>query len=147
MDDYLTKPTELATLRDNLARWLGADAGLRTEPRGEAVPVARESVIDRERILELVGSASGVATVLGSVESAARRDIVALQAAIEAKDGASVRSAAHRIKGSALNLGAKRLAAAAARVERVPDRLEAKEPVAGVQALIAELELVVGAAA
>jgi PAS domain S-box-containing protein len=147
MDDYLTKPTELATLRDKLARWLGADAGLRTEPRGEAVPVARESVIDRERILELVGSASGVATVLGSVESAARRDIVALQAAIEAKDGASVRSAAHRIKGSALNLGAKRLAAAAARVERVPDRLEAKEPVAGVQALIAELELVVGAAA
>src|SRR3954462_4595185 len=112
MDGYLTKPTELGTLREKLARWLGADAGVRAAPR--------KDVIDRDRILQLVGSTAGVATVLASFEGGARRDIVALERAVQEKDGATVRSIAHRIRGSALNLGAERLAAAAGRVEQAP---------------------------
>jgi HPt (histidine-containing phosphotransfer) domain-containing protein len=139
MDDYLTKPTELATLREKLARWLESDAGVRSAPP--------EGVIDRARIQELVGTPAGVAEVLAGVEASARRDIVSLQSAIETKNGAVVRAAAHRIKGSALNLGARRLAAAAVRVERAPDALESPEMVAGVRRLIEELKVVLADAA
>src|SRR3954471_6830943 len=136
MDGYLTKPTELGTLREKLARWLGADAGVRAAPR--------KDVIDRDRILQLVGSTAGVATVLASFEGGARRDIVALERAVQEKDGATVRSIAHRIRGSALNLGAERLAAAAGRVEQAPDALDAALT-AAVQAVIEELKVVLAA--
>jgi PAS domain S-box-containing protein len=133
MDDYLTKPTELATLREKLARWLGADAGLRAP--------ALENAIDRQRILDLVGGPSGLATVLQTVARSARRDIEGLQSAMNAKDAAAIRAAAHRIKGTALNLGANRLAVAAARAEQAPDGVD------GVQAVIEELKMVLAAAA
>jgi PAS domain S-box-containing protein len=145
MDDYLTKPTELATLREKLVRWLGAEAGLRTAPGVARRGTVGDNPIDRARIVELVGGADGLAKVLASVESSARADIATLQSAIEAKDGATVRYAAHRIKGSALTLGAKRAAAAAIRVEHVPDKLDAPELVSAVQALIEELKSVVSA--
>jgi PAS domain S-box-containing protein len=136
MDGYLTKPTELGTLREKLARWLGAEAGVR--------PAVRDNVIDRDRVLQLVGSLAGVTMVLASFEGGARRDIAVLERALQAKDGVAVRAVAHRIKGSALNLGAERLAEAAARVERVPDALGA-DVFAAVQSVIEELKVVVAA--
>ncbi len=145
MDDYLTKPTELGTLREKLARWLGVDAGLRAAPREHAEAGPREAPIDRARIQELVGGPEGLAVVLAGVEDSARADIGVLQAALHARDGEAVRRAAHRIKGSALNLGAKRLAAAATRVEGAPDALESPEMVNGVHVLIEELKVVLAA--
>ena len=138
MDDYLTKPTELITLREKLARWLEAEAGVRSAPRPDA--------IDRQRILDLVGGPAGVATVLQSVARSAQRDIEGLQAALDTKDGVAVRAAAHRIKGSALNLGANRLADAAARIEHVPDVLESPQLAEGVRTVIEELKVVLAAA-
>ena len=135
MDDYLTKPTELATLREKLARWLGAGAGVRGAPAGNA--------IDRQRIQDLVGGPAGLATVLQTVARSARRDIAGLQSAMEARDGAAIRAAAHRIKGTALNLGASRLAQAAARVEEAADGVDPE----GVRAVIDELKMVLAAAA
>jgi PAS domain S-box-containing protein len=140
MDDYLTKPTELATLRDKLARWLGAEAGVRSAPAGNA--------IDRQRIQDLVGGPAGLATVLQTVARSARRDIEGLQSAMDAKDSAAIRAAAHRIKGTALNLGASRLADAAARVEGAPDGVvDSPQFADGVRAVIEELKMVLVAAA
>jgi PAS domain S-box-containing protein len=144
MDDYLTKPTELVTLRDKLARWLGAEAGLRTPTHERREPAPRAVVIDRERLQELVGGPEGLAAVLAEVEAGARTDIAALQAALEASDAAAIRSAAHRIKGGALNLGARELAAAAVRVERSAQGAGAPDA-DGVQSLIEELEAVIAA--
>jgi CheY-like chemotaxis protein/HPt (histidine-containing phosphotransfer) domain-containing protein len=135
MDDYLTKPTELATLRDKLARWLAAEAGVRRAPADNA--------IDRRHIEELVGGPAGLATVLETVARSARRDIEGLQSAMDAKDGDAIRAAAHRIKGTALNLGANRLAAAAARVENAAEVVDPD----GVRAMIDELKMVLAAAA
>jgi HPt (histidine-containing phosphotransfer) domain-containing protein len=77
------------------------------------------------------------------VARSARRDIEGLQSAMDAKDGDAIRAAAHRIKGTALNLGANRLAAAAARVENAADVVDP----AGVRAMIDELKMVLAAAA
>ncbi|TMG81870.1 MAG: response regulator [Betaproteobacteria bacterium] len=132
MDDYLTKPAELATLRQKLARWLGADAGVRSK-----------APIDRARLEKLVGGSEGLGELLGELEATVRSDIAALEAALAAGDGAAVRRVAHRVKGSALTIGAAQLAAAAARLEEAPDALATAD---AVRPLIDELESVAAAA-
>jgi len=146
MNDYLTKPTELATLREKLARWLGTEAVVRTAPPERRAGSSGGSPIDRERIEELVGSPGEVAGVLAEVEASARTDIVALQAALEAGDAAAIRRAAHRIKGSAMSLGAKRLAAAARRLDQAPEALDSAQRASAVRTLIEELKAVLAAA-
>jgi CheY-like chemotaxis protein len=144
MDDYLTKPTELATMREKLSRWLGSEAGLRGAPPGPGPRAVHNDPIDRAHIAELAGSAEAVAELLAEVHAGARADIAALQAALEAGDGGAVRQAAHRIRGSAMTIGAKRVAAAAGRLERAPDALDA-QLASAVQALIEDLKAVLAA--
>src|SRR5438270_2451111 len=132
MDDYLTKPAELATLRQKLARWLGADAGMRSK-----------APIDRARLEKLVGGSDGLGELLGELEATVRADIAALETALAAGDGAAMRRVAHRVKGSALTMGAAQLAAAAARLEEAPDTLATAD---AVRPLIDELESVAAAA-
>jgi PAS domain S-box-containing protein len=125
MDDYLTKPAELATLRAKLAQWLGGG-----------------NPIDRARIQQLAGGAQGIAEVLAELESGVRADIAALQVALESADGAALRRAGHRIKGSALTVGAERLAALAARVVDAPAGIETPQVMSFARALLDELERV-----
>jgi CheY-like chemotaxis protein/HPt (histidine-containing phosphotransfer) domain-containing protein len=146
MDDYLTKPTELATLRDKLARWLGSDAGLKPVSAEHPSDAARDNPIDRARIEELVGGPEGLAAVLSELAAGAKADVAALQSALKVTDGVAVRAAAHRIKGSALTVGAQRLAAAAIRLEKAPDTLGTPELLGAVQTLIDELKIVMAAA-
>jgi signal transduction histidine kinase/CheY-like chemotaxis protein len=124
-NDFLTKPAELVTLRTKLAQWLGSDAGLRTA-----------------RIQELAGGPQGVAEVLAELECGVRADIAALQVALESANADALRRAAHRIKGSALTIGAEKLAAHAAGVLEAPGGLDMSQLKASAQALLAELERV-----
>jgi CheY-like chemotaxis protein len=145
MDDYLTKPTELAALREKLTRWLGTEAVLRAAAPGNRGAEPRGPAIDRAHILELVGGPDGVASVLAQVEAGARADITGLQAALDAADEAALRLAAHRIKGSALTIGARSLAAAAMRVEDAPLGRDAPHMAQAVHALVQELKRVLAA--
>jgi CheY-like chemotaxis protein len=141
MDDYLTKPTELAALREKLARWLGGSVPLNT--LGErGAQGGREMLFDRARIRDLAGGPDGLAEVLAELETAVRADIAELQAALARADGAAVRRAAHRIKGAALTIGAERLASMAAAVEGVDNPTGA----AGAEELLAELKGVLATA-
>jgi len=142
MDDYLTKPAELATLRAKLARWLGSDAPLRAAPSAQPAGAAAGNPIDRARIQQLAGGPQGVAEVLAELESGVRADIAALQVALESGDGAALRRAAHRIKGSALTIGAETLAALAAGVVDAPAGADTPQLMRGAHALLAELERV-----
>jgi HPt (histidine-containing phosphotransfer) domain-containing protein len=81
--------------------------------------------------------------LLGELEAAARADIAALETALNARDGAALRRIAHRVKGSALTMGAAPLAAAAGRLEDAPDTLASPD---AARALIDELETVAAAA-
>jgi CheY-like chemotaxis protein/HPt (histidine-containing phosphotransfer) domain-containing protein len=133
MDDYLTKPAELVTLRAKLAQWLGG-----------AAPGA--APIDGARIRQLAGDAAGVSEVLAQLESGVRADIAALQVALESANWLAVRRAAHRIKGSALTIGARKLAALAARVLDAPTSAEGTRLARRAGALLTELERVLVAA-
>ena len=120
MDDYLTKPAELAALRAKLKQWLGSDALVSTAPSQRPAGAAGGNAIDRVRIQELAGGPEGIAEVLVQLEAGVRADIAALQAALGSADRPALRSAAHRIKGSALTIGAERLAALANGVMDLP---------------------------
>ncbi|MBW8905966.1 MAG: response regulator [Betaproteobacteria bacterium] len=145
MDDYLTKPAELATLRQKLERWLGSDAGLKTAP---PLPLVKrdDDGIDRARLQALVGGPEGMPELLGQLEAAARDDIASLEAALAVADGKALRRAAHRIKGSALTVGATRVVAAATYLDNSPDILGTAEALNAVQMLIEALKSVVAAA-
>ncbi len=80
--------------------------------------------------------------MLAELESGVRADIAALQVALESANGAALRRAAHRIKGSALTIGAERLAALAARVVDAPADIDAPQLMSSAHALLDELERV-----
>jgi signal transduction histidine kinase/CheY-like chemotaxis protein/HPt (histidine-containing phosphotransfer) domain-containing protein len=128
MDDYLTKPAELLTLRAKLTRWLGS------APEGNP--------IDRARIQQLAGGPQGIAEVLGELESGVRADIAAVQVALEMSNDGALRRAAHRIKGSALTIGAERLATLAASIADPRIGVEPPELMSSARGLLDELERV-----
>jgi CheY-like chemotaxis protein/HPt (histidine-containing phosphotransfer) domain-containing protein len=107
MDDYLSKPLRETELYAVLDRWLPAESS------------APDDVLDRGRFAELRGSftkremfdllrtfAVNMPVLVDEVENAAA-----------SHDPASVRSAAHRIKGNAHAIGAEALASTAAELE------------------------------
>ena len=142
MDDYLTKPAELVTLRAKLAQWLGGDAPLRSAPSARPAGAPGGNPIDRARIQQLAGGPQGIAEVLAELESGVRADIAALQVALESANGPALRRAAHRIKGSALTIGAEGLAALAVRVVDAPADIDAPQLMSSAHALLDELERV-----
>ena len=106
MDGYLSKPVSRARLRATLQRWLhGDNATAPAIDRSVLDPwiggdeTARRDLLDKFR--------------LSAAES--RRDI---ETAMAAGDLAALAAAAHRLKGSALAVGARALGDAAATLER-----------------------------
>jgi len=142
MDDYLTKPAELVTLRAKLAQWLGSEAPLRMAPAARPVSAPDRNAIDRARIQQLAGGPQGVAEVLAELESGVRADIAALQVALESANCTALRRAAHRIKGSALTVGAESLSALAAHIVDAPAGIDPPQLVRGAHALLDELQRV-----
>jgi signal transduction histidine kinase/CheY-like chemotaxis protein len=146
MDDYLTKPAELATLRAKLIQWLGSDASLRSAPSARPAGAAGPNPIDRARIQQLAGGPQGIAEVLAELESGVRADVAALQVALESADGTALRRAAHRIKGSALTIGAEQLAALATGVVDAPEGTDLPQLMSSARELLGELERVLASA-
>jgi len=142
MDDYLTKPTELLTLRAKLAQWLGSDAPLRAAPSARPASAPDGNPIDRARIQQLAGSPQGIAEVLAELESGVRADIAALQVALESANCLALRRAAHRIKGSALTIGAERLATLASGVVDAPAGVDTPQLMGSARSILDELERV-----
>jgi CheY-like chemotaxis protein/HPt (histidine-containing phosphotransfer) domain-containing protein len=140
MDDYLTKPAELVTLRTKLAQWLGSNTPLRPAPSAPPASAPGGNPIDRARIQQLAGGPQGIAEVLAELESGVRADIAAVQVALESANCAALRRAAHRIKGSALTVGAENLAALAARLVDAPAGSEVPQLMSSAYALLDELE-------
>jgi HPt (histidine-containing phosphotransfer) domain-containing protein len=104
------------------------------------------NVIDRARIEELAGGPEGVAEVLAQIASAVRADIDAVEAALAGADGAGLRSAAHRIMGSALTIGAEGVAASAALIVDAPAAADASHLAGSARALLDDLKRLLDAA-
>jgi signal transduction histidine kinase/HPt (histidine-containing phosphotransfer) domain-containing protein/ActR/RegA family two-component response regulator len=115
MDDALTKPLELATLKQQLDRWLPCEAMLGSDEFDEPPPLDT----DFAAIAELAqGDAALQRELLEDFRSANGGDLRAAARAVHDVAIDDVRRAAHRIKGAATTVGAARLAEAATRLER-----------------------------
>ncbi len=108
MDDFLTKPVNPEALGMMLRRWLddGAhEAGGAAAPQG---PTAT-GVLDLDRLDMLrdldPGNTSYLDKAIGNFVSRCPESLQAIRAAVAAADDEALTQSAHRLKGSALNLG------------------------------------------
>ena len=115
MDGYLTKPLRQAELRAALDTYAGRDAASAPPARGlPSGALTREDILDavwgEEELL------ASVAQVWMETKDEFRRDV---RGAVERRDAAALRVAAHRVKGAALAVGARVLAARAHALEEM----------------------------
>jgi signal transduction histidine kinase/CheY-like chemotaxis protein/HPt (histidine-containing phosphotransfer) domain-containing protein len=113
MDDLLTKPIQLATLTQTMAKWVPLAPRVIREPAPTSVatstaalPLLDRSTPRSERLWELFVEHS-------------RDDIEFIQEAAAVADAESLRLRAHRLKGSAYAFGARPLGDSAAELERL----------------------------
>ncbi|MHA7221257.1 hybrid sensor histidine kinase/response regulator [Arthrobacter sp. RHLT1-20] len=106
MDDYLSKPVDLAKLEAVLARWIPP-----VPPPGEGEPVLDPA---RLTILRALGAPDGHG-LLPQAAEAFRQDIQpsldSLRRALDDGHGEALGEAAHKLKGAAASIGANRAAA------------------------------------
>ncbi|GGK38882.1 hypothetical protein GCM10010124_34660 [Pilimelia terevasa] len=118
MDDYLSKPIELAALGAVVA---GGGAGAAAAPPAPAADSRREAF--QERLAEITGprpSASErelISRIIASFVEGAPGQVSALAGAARGGDLGDVASRAHQLQGSAGNLGADDLARRCQRIE------------------------------
>jgi CheY-like chemotaxis protein/HPt (histidine-containing phosphotransfer) domain-containing protein len=135
MDDYLTKPVAPAELEHALRVWTQVPAAAPTPP--SAAPATGVLDLERVEMLEsLVKDGTSffertAASFMGRVGD----QVLTIRAAVEARNQYGLTTAAHHLKGSALNLGLPRVAEVASRLEA----LGRTEHSAGAEDLLDEL--------
>ncbi|MEW6218165.1 MAG: PAS domain S-box protein [Thermodesulfobacteriota bacterium] len=124
MDDFLTKPVELATLAATLGRWVAKSSGALAEPVPEPPPAVTAGQLPPAAGLDL---AAGIARLAG--DRTLYHQLLAQFAASQSQAGAVIREAlgrgdreaarraVHTVKGLAGNLAAFGLAEAARQLE------------------------------
>ncbi len=135
MDDYISKPVDLATLAEVLSRWVpqtstadvgGVDAAAAADvPQQQAAAPASNSVVlelERLQILRELGPADGLGLLPEAVR-AFRQDsqgaLDTLRAALENGQAAELEAAAHKLAGAAANIGAVGAAGLCKELERL----------------------------
>ena len=123
MDDYLSKPVELARLAEKLQRWLPLPqtspplADPANEPIAE--PSAAREPFDAKVLAEISdGNAAVAREVMLRFQHFNAEDAAALRTAVASRDVAAVQSTSHRVRGSSRTVGALDLALACERVEQ-----------------------------
>jgi two-component system sensor histidine kinase/response regulator len=117
MDDYLTKPVDMARLEEALLRWIPRPF----PPGGDKQQ--DEPALDPARLATLrnLGPSDGQG-LLPEAAEAFRQDIqpslATLRRALDNGHGAALEEAAHKLKGAASNIGATRAASLCQQLER-----------------------------
>jgi two-component system sensor histidine kinase EvgS len=112
MDDCLVKPTRLATLREHLNRWFGADgcwpgapAEVANAPALAQAPRSASAEpfvpVDLAHMIQLWGSESTVKALLASFVTSVRDDVKALPPLLDQGNVERLREWHHRIAGAA----------------------------------------------
>ena len=117
MDDYLVKPITAETLAAVLTRWL-SPAAANGVPDRAPTPDDSGELIDQDRFAEirdLLGP--GLTALVDAFDELGRTAVEDMGEALKQGDRAALARAAHRLKGSAANLGAARLAGLCAELE------------------------------
>ncbi|PVG83977.1 hypothetical protein DDE18_06770 [Nocardioides gansuensis] len=125
MDDFLTKPVQIDRLASVLQALIRPDetraATAIAEPASHDGWTLPDAVLDPRRLDDLLEMGSGAAALveraIDNFMAAGPTTLADLREAVAADDRERVRAAAHRLKGSALNLGATLVADLAAGLE------------------------------
>jgi two-component system, NarL family, sensor histidine kinase EvgS len=116
MDDYLSKPVQLAALAQKLSRWLPARS---PEPPLAPANESMATPLDASMLHDISGGDESLARdILGRFHRYNAEDAKKLRAAVHRVDGEQVKVFCHRIKGSSRTIGANGLAAACERLEQ-----------------------------
>jgi CheY-like chemotaxis protein/HPt (histidine-containing phosphotransfer) domain-containing protein len=121
MDDILTKPAELAVLKETLAKWLPPVATATDGPDSAADAgsgATQIAPIDLAELDKIAVTATERAEILLDFMTHTRSDRAALRAALTMQDLPACARIAHRMKGSSRMVGAQDLAAACEMMER-----------------------------
>ena len=143
MDALLVKPVSMKILRDTLAKWLDLNAD------AENIIVASDSLpdinnsqhthtpIDYSVLDVVIPSKDEQPQLLRDFLNHIRSDRSALTDMLAQKDGAALRSTAHRMKGSCNMVGAVRLSSACTGIEKIATTGDMNK----VRTLVAELDI------
>jgi CheY-like chemotaxis protein len=125
MDDFLTKPVDPNRLYAMLSAMLAGEvppetpAAAETPPAAPAAP-AELPVLDLDVLHSLTqGNAGKADRYLGMFTTSAIEDLAQIKLALDRKDSTAASNLAHRIKGSAQTIGARRFAAGCAALEKL----------------------------
>jgi hypothetical protein len=125
MDDFLTKPVDLEALTATLARVLDGGPARSAGDPGDQDPGPASNELDVSRLDMLRDMAPGNTTYLdraiGHFVTNAPQALASIRAAVVARDAPALQHAAHRLAGSASNIGVVPVGAAARRLELVAD--------------------------
>ncbi len=132
MNDYVTKPVQINQLRSALLKVSPPPVA----PGDSDFPILDAEVVEGIRALREPGRPDPVAELIDLFLSDAAPRIRKMGSAIASGDALSLVSAAHSLKGSSSNLGARRLSDACARLEKLA---KAKD-FAGAQTVLPEVE-------
>ena len=121
MDDYISKPVKTEDLGKVLARWVELSATERETAAPVTPPGERtESSLDITIVQDLrkLGGAELLSELATMFSDDVRSSLVTLEKAVEEGDAQAVERIAHTLKGSSGNMGAKRMAALCAELEK-----------------------------
>ena len=140
MDEFLTKPIDRIALAHALDRWIDTrKEPMNDLPTPELPPTAPIAGLDTARLDMLRDLDPGDTTYIDRAIGNFQRNSAAAEASIAelvaAGDGPGLKAAAHKIAGSALNLGAPRAGEAARALEHAAN----SGSTAGADELLAEL--------
>jgi CheY-like chemotaxis protein len=136
MDDYLAKPFRMKDLEEVMQRVLGAASqptpAAKPEHRTGEIPVgdgeSEPPLLDADAFWIGTGITPGSHSahhlahqIIATFQSDVAAQMQELRAAMERQDAKEVRAIAHRLYGSAAQLGARQLAQALKRLEKAPD--------------------------
>jgi signal transduction histidine kinase/CheY-like chemotaxis protein len=127
MDDYLTKPLQVAALAQVLERWSGPAKAAMRMPR-PAAPEAQPVRVDFSRLDNFRELDSDMSTVRAIVELFLADTPAQLEALVQAQaggDATALATQAHALRGAAGNLGALTLAQMATQIETLAQQGQA----------------------
>ena len=125
MDEFLTKPVDRSALAAALHRWIATEEEPMTDETSTLAPTPPIAGLDTDRLDMLRDLDPGDTSYIDRAIANFQVNSVAAEAAIQdlvaGEDSAGLKAVAHKIAGSALNLGAPRAGESARALEQLAD--------------------------